>query len=329
VAGISLGILTAIRIAGPFAGLLVLLFYLLKTKNLRSTGSLMLYLFIAYLTTYIFWPALWREPIKHFVNTFHLMSQFPAHDVLYLGKIFSSQELPWHFFPRLIILQLTEPAMLLFVLGIISFSLVKKVRENFSTPEMIVIMVWFTVPLAGVVFLGLPSYGNFRHYLFSLPPIFFIGGVGLDWLLKLTRGQTLRIGIVVLLLIPGMISLVQLHPYEYIYYNSLAGGVKGAEGYYELDYWCTSYREAVEYVNQNAPSASRVVAWGPTATAQTFARGDLLIMTEAEVEETPDYALACDDALYDSDYYTTFGTLYEVKVMGATISRLKIALDNE
>jgi hypothetical protein len=23
------------------------------------------------------------------------------------------------------------------------------------------------------------------------------------------------------------------------------------------------------------------------------------------------FALACDDALYDSDYYTTFGTLYE------------------
>jgi hypothetical protein len=50
-------------------------------------------------------------------------------------------------------------------------------------------------------------------------------------------------------------------------------------------------------------------------------------MTEAGVEETPDYALASDDALYDSDDYTTFGTLGEVKVMGATISRLKIAVN--
>ena len=285
----------------------------------------MLYLFIAYLTTYILWPALWRAPLKHLINTFHVMSQFPAHDVLYLGNSFSSQELPWHFFPRLILIQLTEPALLLFALGIILFFLLKKARENFCTPEMIVIIVWFTIPFAGVVFLGLPSYGNFRHYLFSLPPIFIIGGAGLDWLLKLTRRLTLRIGLVILLLIPGTISLVQLHPYEYIYYNSLVGGVKGAEGYYELDYWCTSYREAVEYVNRHAPDASRVVAWGPTTTARIFARSDLLIMTEAEVEETPDYALACDNALYNSGYYTTFETLYEVKVDGAVISRIKKA----
>lgn len=38
----------------------------------------------------------------------------------------------------------------------------------------------------------------------------------------------------------------------------------------------------------------------PLATTQTFACSDFIIMTEAEAEELPDYALACDDAFYDS-----------------------------
>lgn len=78
-------------------------------------------------------------------------------------------------------------------------------------------------------------------------------------------------------------------------------------------------------MNQHAPNASRVVVWGPTTTAQTFARNDLRITTEAEVDETPDYVVACDDALFDPDYYSTFETLYEVKVDGAVISRIKKA----
>jgi len=77
-------------------------------------------------------------------------------------------------------------------------------------------------------------------------------------------------------------------------------------------------------LNQYAPIDARVVVWGPTAAAQTFARRDLRILAEG-VEETPDYALACDDALFDPDYYSTFETLYEVKVDGAVISRIKKA----
>lgn len=45
----------------------------------------------------------------------------------------------------------------------------------------------------------------------------------------------------------------------------------------------------------------------------------ILLMQVVGFALTDDYALACDDALYDSDYYTTFGTLYEVKVTDATI----------
>ena len=38
----------------------------------------------------------------------------------------------------------------------------------------------------------------------------------------------------------------QLHPDEYVYYNLLTGGVKGAAGAYELDYWGNSLLEATK-----------------------------------------------------------------------------------
>ena len=38
--------------------------------------------------------------------------------------------------------------------------------------------------------------------------------------------------------------MVELHPYEYIYYNAFAGGVAGAAGRYDLDYWGLSLAEA-------------------------------------------------------------------------------------
>ena len=44
-------------------------------------------------------------------------------------------------------------------------------------------------------------------------------------------------------------QLARLHPYEYLAYNRLAGGVQGAVGRWEQDYWASSLREAVHALN--------------------------------------------------------------------------------
>jgi hypothetical protein len=48
------------------------------------------------------------------------------------------------------------------------------------------------------------------------------------------------------LLLPIAVQMVTLHPYQYVFFNQVVGGVSGADGHYETDYWGTSYREAVE-----------------------------------------------------------------------------------
>ena len=40
-------------------------------------------------------------------------------------------------------------------------------------------------------------------------------------------------------------TLIRLHPYEYLFYNSLVGGLEGASRSYDLDYWFNSMPEAI------------------------------------------------------------------------------------
>ena len=60
--------------------------------------------------------------------------------------------------------------------------------------------------------------------------------------------------------------MVYLHPYEYVYFNQLIGGTRGAEERFETDYWATSYREAavrlVYFLNQEGREAGNTYKIG-------------------------------------------------------------------
>ncbi len=47
------------------------------------------------------------------------------------------------------------------------------------------------------------------------------------------------------------ITMVALHPYEYIYFNALIGGLKGAHTLYDTEYWGASYNEAINWFKEN------------------------------------------------------------------------------
>ena len=42
--------------------------------------------------------------------------------------------------------------------------------------------------------------------------------------------------------------MIHLHPYEYIYFNELVGGLRGAQNLFETDYWGATYKEGAKYV---------------------------------------------------------------------------------
>jgi hypothetical protein len=66
--------------------------------------------------------------------------------------------------------------------------------------------------------------------------------------LALIGGPALAAGVVVLLagLISPVVGMIRLHPYQYVSFNWLAGGVATADKRYMLDYWGLSLKQAAE-----------------------------------------------------------------------------------
>lgn len=323
ISALSLGFATGLRIAGPFAGLLVSLYLIMKSKSIKNLIVLIPFWGLGYLATYALWPALWVNPIGHIVETLQVMVQFPLHSVRYLGDVYLSNNLPWHFFPVLLLLELTEPLVIMTLFGLLLTGLTFLKKSRSQKIFHVVVIVWFFVPFITNVVVRLSNYGNFRHYLFAIPPLFIFAGTAYEWLLTIFRGKVAKVVLTATILIPGIVSIANLHPYEYIYFNNFIGGAGNAQGVFELDYWCTSYREAMEFVNKEATLNARVVAWGPVQAARTFSRSDLIVLSEGEIGSGPDYAISCAAALYNDNYYQGYEVQYEVFRAGAVIGRVK------
>jgi hypothetical protein len=274
-AGVLLGLTVSIRTIGPLAGLLVAAYGFLKLRR-DALGILPAYFLIAGVITYLTWPYLWKAPIANFLASLKTMSDFPeVRYVLFASGLYLSDQLPWTFFPTILALQLTEPALLLSLIGIaISFWLL--IRGNGREPALL-LLGWFLLPTLWIVASGSALYDNARQLLFLLPPLFIAAGIAMDKLMEIVNIPLFKPGLLLLIALPGIYAGIQLHPYEYIYYNRLIGGVQGAYRQFELDYWGTSFKEAMGYVNQNAQEGTQVVVIGPRQLVRQYARRDLEI----------------------------------------------------
>src|SRR4029079_16421669 len=101
---------------------------------------------------------------------------------------------------------------------------------------------------------GSTMYDGISHFLFILPMVAALAVVGFIAIyaaLKKGRYRLLLAGVVVAALRPVYVDMVKLHPYEYVYFERLFGGLVSAQDRYQTDYWALSMREGVEWVNQN------------------------------------------------------------------------------
>jgi hypothetical protein len=95
------------------------------------------------------------------------------------------------------------------------------------------------------------ALNGMRHFLFMLLPFTVLAALALDriwsWAGRAWPGRhwALATPLAVTVIFQTW-SMIRLHPEEYIFYNQLVGGVAGAEGRFELDYWGTSIAEATE-----------------------------------------------------------------------------------
>jgi hypothetical protein len=103
-----------------------------------------------------------------------------------------------------------------------------------------------------------------RHFLFVAPPLTVLGAIGIDasWrLLQSWRRPAAGAlaAVIAIWLAWNAVTLARLHPYQYLDYNTLVGGLPGAARGYVMDYWVNVLPEALNelqaYLDRPAPDS--------------------------------------------------------------------------
>jgi hypothetical protein len=320
-AAVALGLASSIRIFGPLAGILVagILLWNLGRRALPVLGA---YAAGAFGVMYLTWPYLWPDPLGHLFETVWVMSHHPwVGLVLFDGVQYPAHQLPAAYMPALLGIQFTEPVWILFAAGL-ALTISGAVKRRAGSRELLALsLVWFVLPLAAFVILRPTMYDNFRQAFFILPPVFLLAGMAFQEIQRpLLQGL-----LILAVLLPGVVQIVRLHPYEYIYYNSLVGGVRGAFRRFELDYWGTSYRQAALELNRVAPAGASLWVEGPAHLIGAYARPDLRIYStyESDRADQYDYVVALTRDELDQKSYPEARIIYSVTRDGAILSVIK------
>ena len=220
----------------------------------------------AYLTGLITWPFGLENPLVHPWKSFQIMNHYPITvRQIFEGKFEWSDYLPWYYLPKYMVL--TIPVLIL--AGIPAFFL--NLKKNYTPKQQhLLILVGFTIlfPLVFVLLKQSNLYGSWRHFLFLYPGIVLISALGIHALFRRFKQTNFRRGIVLLILILSFHPLKFMaanHPYYYLYYNQFTGGLKGAYGNYETDYYYHSMREGAEWLQEylkNKPDTSELIVGG-------------------------------------------------------------------
>jgi hypothetical protein len=314
-------------VLGPLAGALVCAYGLSKATKptaLIWLKNLALYTAITMLIAFITWPYLWVNPIHRFIEAFGFMSDNPTQlQVLFNGVLYHADDLPRRYLPVLLGLTLTEPVWILFFVGIIITAIQAK-REKLLT--LTLVLLWLIIPLAYVLLRRPPMYDGYRHFLFILPPIFIFAGLALEKLFTWIKPRWANVSLVFIILLPAIVGMIQLHPYEYTYYNSFVGGTGGAFRKFETDFWLTCYKEVVETYQENNPGPITMYVNREAYIAAIYATKNITVLERrSAIDEIKpgDLVLINTRSNEDLKIYRDMPTILEVGRAGATFCVIK------
>jgi hypothetical protein len=207
---------------------------------------------LAYAIMGLAWPWSVIDPLNPLraVGYFSHFFEKPWRE-LFAGELITVTEMPRSYVPTLLALQLPEIFLLLALAGAIG-TLAAACQRKLSTNRravLLLVCLAATLPVVVTVLAQPAMYNGIRHFVFVLPPLAVLGGLASAWLIEALRRHSIRLAAGAGIALLGaatlpIVEMVRLHPYEYTYFNRLAGGVAGAHGRYMLDYWGLSFKQA-------------------------------------------------------------------------------------
>ncbi|GAB4069167.1 glycosyltransferase family 39 protein [Ancylobacter sonchi] len=257
--GFAVGCALGLRVGGVFA-----IFYLGLTivaagvihRDVRLVARLVLRLVPAGLITLTVMALAWPWSVLPPTNLFEAMGAFSHFSfdlsTLINGKDVPIGEVPGFYMSEYLLIKLPDVA-LLGLIAAIPFGVLALLRANAEDRRRALVFLPLVLALAVPVVFTLaehpPLYNGIRHFLFVIPPATIAAALGIAALWRAALRVSPGLGFATAAVAGSLFafnaaSFVALHPYEYVGYNQLVGGLAGADGRFEGDYWSATIREA-------------------------------------------------------------------------------------
>jgi tetratricopeptide (TPR) repeat protein len=204
-----------------------------------------------------YWPyalqAPLHNPFKALTDLTFISSSLKQ---LFEGKRLFSAALPSYYLSKYMLI--TIPLAVLTGLVFYLIFLYKRIRTQWLIAFFLLFSVLFPVLYVAIVPVNI--YSAWRHFLFVYPGIVILAAIGWNDLAQLFSRAFLRAAVLLalsaMLILPGRFIYLH-HPFEYVYFNELAGGLNTAWKYYETDYYAASLKPCAEWLKNDPAFRSR------------------------------------------------------------------------
>jgi hypothetical protein len=279
----SIAFTISIRAGGLILICYLFFFFLLLTLYRYITGKpeypgtgvkLVLIISISvasWLISILLWPFALQSPVGNVIESYRVMSHFPdTFRQIFEGKSEWSDFMPWYYLPKSMFITIPVVVLAGFIFSAVNFNGAEIHKKAFLYGSLV-----FTVlfPMIFVIIGKSNLYSSWRQFLFVYPVIVLLASAGLSGIFRKCRTKFLKLSLALLLIVLSthpVRFMIRNHPYFYLYYNQLVGGLHGAYGNYETDYYYVSQTRAsewlIQYLKSNRPGM-------PVKVAATFVSG--------------------------------------------------------
>ncbi len=210
---------------------------------------------LAYAIMAVSWPWAVLDPLNPLRALDHFSHmEYPIRTIL-AGKVMWITDVPASYLPIYLVIKLPL-VMLIGLLLAAAYAIGRRhLAEPFRTCSpgqrlgLVATAVAAAFPIAWFIIEDLPAYDGIRHFLFVVPPLAVLAAFGIVRAIRLLTlaprpAVTVATAMATLAIAWQATVLARLHPYEYVDYNALVGGLAGANRRYVMDYWANTVPEA-------------------------------------------------------------------------------------
>ncbi len=251
-AGLLWALTLLTKIHAWFLPLFVASWFLLKLPKRRAIALLLVWLATGLLGFVALWPWLWYDGWSRLLAYLGTGVSRSSILVQYLGRVMADRDVPWHY-PLFYFVATVPPGVLL--LGAVGLQAGLRSRRQDSFPLLLAAVVVFFLALFST---RAPVYDQERLFLVVFPSWAMLAGLGFQRLWQRFSGIRARLALALFLIAQGA-GVVLTIPFGLSYYNSLVGGLPGAERLgLELTYWSDPVDQALlDRLAELAPPRAR------------------------------------------------------------------------